>query len=496
MSLKEAALVYCQRGWSVFPLHDKRRTHVPWKKYQTERADEAQVKQWWSDWPDAFIGLALGGVSGVVRIDVDGPGGLEQFQKLGGCPDTSEFATQSGGRGWLLKWCDGVTTSTLWTGEGEHNELRLQSTGAYTVLPPSPGYSWINESPPAQLPVWLLDYYSGLMIKQLEKELRPTLKLPDVQQVTEALGFLPAYEYDKWIGVGMALHNASGDTSMLELWDKWSATCVEKYVPGECKKRWNTFVDGGLTTRTILYWAEPYGYRPLNRHEPLTELGNARILARMGEGRILHSAVWGWLRWTGTHWTREEAEKYVVELQKEVLEHRMAKACESMSKLAKSDDEDVQRRRKSKLAFMQAIRRHEDERSIRGARTLAESEPTLSVDYRAFDKDPWTLNCANGKLNLRNGELLDHDPSDRVTNLCPTEYVEGARAPRWMQFLDEVFSDRLTVSWVQKLMGYCLTGVVKEHVLPIFHGVGRNGKSTFVKAIMTVLGQDYSGTTP
>ena len=477
----------------MFPLHDKRRPCVQWKQYQTERASKEQVFRWWDEHPDAWIGVALGPISGILRVDVEGSGYAE-LVRLGGLPDTLSFKSP-GGHGYLFQHCDGVTTKQVYAGADEHDELRVQAAGAYTCLPPSPGYSWLNDLQPSAIPRWMLDYYSAITLKDLERELRPTLRLPDSNEVLEALAFIPPDDYDKWVQVGMALHNSSED--LLSTWDTWSRRST-KYKEGECERKWRSFIDGGLTTRSILYWAEPYGYRTVNKHEPLTELGNARILARMGEGKILHSDKWGWLAWDGCRWSMEGGEKATVELQKRVLEYRLSRALSSLQRYvqANRDAEDFERRKKSKLAFVVAIRRHEAEQPIRGARVLAESEPALSCDYRRFNVNPWKLCCVNGTLDLRNGEMLRSDPSDMCTQLCPTAYIEDAECPRWTRFLEEVFAgDLKLVSWVQKLLGYCLTGIVKEHVLPILHGTGRNGKSTLIKAMQTVLGPDYSGTT-
>lgn len=493
-ALREAALAYCARGWSVFPLADKRRPHVPWKQYQSERPTRELVEAWWTEWPDAYIGVALGQVSGLLRVDAEGEG-EQKLAALGGLPNTLTFKSP-GGMGWLLAHCDGVTTEVLWSGAGEHNELRVQAAGAYTVLPPSPGYQWLNDAKPAGIPGWLLEHYTAKVLTALEKELRPTLRLPDSTEVLEALAFIPPDEYDQWVHVGMALRSAGDD--YLTVWDKWSSASP-KYKEGECAKKWQTFMPGGLTTRSILYWAEKYGYRLPNRHEPLTELGNARILARMGEGKILHSEKWGWLAWDGRRWRMDDAEKVVVEMQKAVLEYRLARAMESFRKLLQvgKDAEDFEKRKQSKLATIRMIRMHEDERSIRGARKLAESEPSMSVDYLTFNNDPWLLNCANGTLNLRSCELLAHDSSSRLTQLCPTQYIESADCPRWRQFLEEVFpGDAALIAWIQRLLGYSLVGTIREHVLPIFHGVGRNGKSTLLKTVLAVLGPDYAGTTP
>lgn len=497
----EAALQYLERGWSVFPLHDKRRPCVDWKKYQAERPTREQLVEWWTQWPDAMIAVALGSVSGIIRVDADGEGYAE-LDRLGGPSATLEFTSPSGGKGWLYKYVEGFTTHVVWTGQNQHSELRIQSTGAYTVIPPSQGYEWTTDVQPANPPRWMLDFYSAIVMRQLERERSPTLKQPDMAEVQLAMCFIPADSYDRWVQVGMALKSSGDSAENLDLWDRWSSTCAEKYKPGECQRKWQTFIDGGgLTLRSIMHWAIECGYRPVNRHEPLTELGNARVLARMFEGQLLHSGRWGWLFWDGKRWELEGGEKACVERQKEVLAFRLDRAIESLQKLLKREasveERDFAVQKKSKLATIQLIRKHEDERSIRGARKLAESEPSLSVDYQQFNKDPWLLNCVNGMLDLTNGELHEHDASRMCTQLCPTAYDPDARCDRWQQFLVEVFNnDSQLISWMQKLCGYAMSGVIREHILPIFHGVGRNGKSTLIKAIQHVLGPDYSGTTP
>jgi putative DNA primase/helicase len=81
--------------------------------------------------------------------------------------------------------------------------------------------------------------------------------------------------------------------------------------------------------------------------------------------------------------------------------------------------------------------------------------------------------------------------------LCPTEYHPGAECPRWLEFLDQIFDRRTKLIWfIQRLLGYCLSGVVTEQVLPILWGSGANGKSTLVNALLEVLGEDYAIKSP
>lgn len=492
-ALLDAALEYCNRGWSVFPLNGKR-AMFPWEQWQTQRPTAEQVTQWWTDSPDAWIGCALGQVSGIVRLDVDGEASNYELMRLGGVPTTASFTTPSGGKGYLLKFLDGLSTQKLWKGTGPHEELRVQSNGAYTVLPPSPGYLWTNTAAPAKVPGWLHDVAVEQVLGSLVKELRPTLRQPDHDEIIECLKHIPADEYDAWVQVGMALKSVGEE--YLPVWDEWSKQS-EKYKEGSCEQKWNSFRCslGGVTARSLFYWAEKLtGWKPPSRHEPLTDLGNARMLARMGDGKVLHCEPWGWIRWTGRKWTPSEGEKAVQELQKQVIEYRMNRAVESLARHLESDQaaDGYEEERKRKVKTLAAIRKHEAESRIRGARKLASSEPALCSHTSKFNKLPWVFNCANGSLDLRTGELRPHDPADMLMQCSAVTYDVEAQCPTFEKAIADILPDSEVRAFVQEFMGVCLTADVSCQMMPIFHGSGANGKSTFINAISQVLSDDYS----
>lgn len=128
--------------------------------------------------------------------------------------------------------------------------------------------------------------------------------------------------------------------------------------------------------------------------------------------------------------------------------------------------------------------------------TLRVSQHMLAVEPEQFDQDPWMVNCLNGTLNLQTGDFHDHRREDRQTKLCPTSYDPDAKAERWERFLLEIMDGNETlVDYLRRLAGYALTGVVREHILPIFYGTGANGKSTFLTALRNVIGGDYAAET-
>jgi len=128
---------------------------------------------------------------------------------------------------------------------------------------------------------------------------------------------------------------------------------------------------------------------------------------------------------------------------------------------------------------------------IRNMTAMAKSE--LAIGPEELDTDPWLFNVENGTINLRTGEIREHRREDFVTKLAPVAFDPDADCPLWRQFLQTIFngSEEL-VGYIQRLAGYCLTGVTEEHILPFLHGTGANGKSTLVETILKLMGPDYS----
>lgn len=124
---------------------------------------------------------------------------------------------------------------------------------------------------------------------------------------------------------------------------------------------------------------------------------------------------------------------------------------------------------------------------------LVRGEEGIGVTPERFDSDPWLLNVANGTVDLRTGKLRPHRKEDLCTKLAPTVYDESATCPTFDAFLEQILPDADVRSFMQRFFGYSLTGVIREHVLPICWGSGGNGKGTLFEAVHAVLG-DYART--
>jgi putative DNA primase/helicase len=143
---------------------------------------------------------------------------------------------------------------------------------------------------------------------------------------------------------------------------------------------------------------------------------------------------------------------------------------------------------------------------VNAALDLARSEPGVAIVPEEMDCNAWLFNCSNGTLDLKTGRLREHRREDYITKLCSVAFDPQATCPTWERFLWSVFrvalregqveeertqATRGMIEFVQRLSGRFLTGDVGEQFLPIFWGIGANGKSTFVNALLEVLGHDY-----
>jgi len=130
-------------------------------------------------------------------------------------------------------------------------------------------------------------------------------------------------------------------------------------------------------------------------------------------------------------------------------------------------------------------------RRLRDVRLVVRSDPRMTAMPDVFDNDPWLLNTPAGVVELRSGDILDHDANllcSRQTTVAPD--FEMA-APRWERFLIEATGgDVLLQDYLQRLAGYALTGMTTEQMFAFVWGTGGNGKGTFLTALTGVLG-DY-----
>lgn len=214
----------------------------------------------------------------------------------------------------------------------------------------------------------------------------------------------------------------------------------------------------------------------------LTDMGNARrLVARHGE-RLRYVPEWGWLVCDGTRFRKDSAGQ-VEQLAKETVRQIY---CEAARGTVRTERE----------AIATHAKRSESRSRIRDLISLASTEVEVVARPEDFDRDPLVLNCLNGTLDLRTGQLREHRRSDLITKLAPVSYDPTATAPLWEKFLGRIMGgNKRLIRFLQKCSGYGLTGDTREQVIIILYGTGSNGKTTFLRINADLLG-DYAKWTP
>jgi putative DNA primase/helicase len=126
---------------------------------------------------------------------------------------------------------------------------------------------------------------------------------------------------------------------------------------------------------------------------------------------------------------------------------------------------------------------------------LTTAAPYLTRRVDEWDANPWRLTVANGSLHLDGRvALYPHSRRDLSTRIAAVEFDDSADCPKWRRFVSEVFQDKPEVAvFVQKWLGYSLTGDMSEQAFCVWEGRGANGKSTMLDVVSRLLG-DYAST--
>ena len=443
-------------GYPVFPLSGKAPSVTG--GFYAGTTDHSQIAQWIEE-GRAYHDVAFptGLPSLVVVIDADTPRAFEKMRASYGKP---HVRTERGGHWYFRHPQDGkVSSTTIEPG------LDRKADGGYAALPPSRGKVWTTGIPDRlTLPV---------LPVELRGEVRPRHHLAG--QVGERI---PSGMRNKELAslAGSMRRRGMDEAEILAALEVTNAQRCEPPIGSDELQKIAASVSRYEPVGDVVAVSfNGRGNSQLPARFNLTDLGNAeRFVAHHGEN-VRYCYPWGnWLAWTGARWERDEGGKV----------HRLAKEAVRgiYQEAASAEDED---RRK---ALAQHATRSESEAKIRAMLELAKSE--IPVSTGELDADPWLLNCKNGTIDLRTGEIREHRREDLITKLAPVEYNPNADAPTWQATLQRVLPNTEIRTFFKRLCGYALTGDTSEHVLPMLYGTGANGKSTVLNALLETLG-DY-----
>jgi putative DNA primase/helicase len=176
-----------------------------------------------------------------------------------------------------------------------------------------------------------------------------------------------------------------------------------------------------------------------------------------------------WMRWNGQVW----AEDSTLHVYDEVRQY-----LRNVSWAAKNADD----LRRAKL--------------VSAVETLSRSDRRVAGTVDQWDANQWLLNTPGGIVDLQIGSIADHSATAYCSMIAGTTPGGSGDCPRWLSFLQDVTrGDDELVDFLQRMLGYCLTGQTTEHALFFLHGGGGNGKSTFLDVVTGILG-NYARNAP
>ncbi len=191
------------------------------------------------------------------------------------------------------------------------------------------------------------------------------------------------------------------------------------------------------------------------------------------DGAMLYVPAWSaWLKWNGCKWAKDDVLA--------VFDAARVICREIASDAAQEKGGEAVAKAITSASTVSAVER------------LARSDPRQARTADAFDADPWLLNTPGGVVNLRTGRLRPHNPDDMLTKVAGA--TPGGKCRRWMRFLIQITQgNRKLVRYLQRFIGYTLTGCITEHAFLFCFGPGKNGKGVMFSIVQALLG-DYATT--
>lgn len=482
-------------GWAVFPLSP--RSKVPYAGTSgllDATRDPERIREWRSlinGGGRPNLGIATGRISGIVVIDIDPDhGGDDTWHALivqhGDYPETIESLTPRGGRHIYFLLPDGcvIRNSAGKLGPG----VDVRGDGGYVVAPPSVGqngrgYEWEISSNPddgavaAPLPGWLRELIE-------DKPGRPAAIVGAVSQGLPQ--GIPQGQRNSHMAslAGTMRRRGMSEAAILAALTAENERCepplpldevhaiarsVARYAPGAASNVVSIVNGVGREQGKPPHTTNATGVQAVIAE--LTDAGNAdRFVARHGEN-VRYNEQFGWMVWTGTHWSRDSLAVSPLMVETAISIHAEAARC---------PDPDGQ-----KHITKWAIR-SQMAGSIQSALWLARSLVVASADL--FDAQPLALTVANGTLDLRTGTLGPHRREDYATRCVAIEYDQDALCPTWDAFLARILPGQPEREFIQRAIGYSLTGSTTEQVLFFLYGHGANGKTVLVETLRSLLG--------
>jgi len=445
------------------------------KNYQAEKATIQEIQEWWTRNPAANVGIVTGAVSGIIVLDIDGTKGVATLREEElHVPPT--VVAKTGGGGWHYFYRHPGFTCRNFAGKTGQTILPgvdFRGDGGFIVAPPSVHrsggrYEWAlnpSENTIADAPEWLLEAIKAQAIPTGNK-----IHSEDWERE------IPIGERNTTLAKFAGSLISRNGIPISQIVEMIFAVNTKNCKPPLSRDEVETIV---LSIAKVHERNNP----PVREDEQFrfTDLGNAKRLVATHGDNMRYCHDWGtWLLWDGKKWIRDSSGGA----------ERLAKSTIAAlyEEAARMQDED------KRTTLIKHALRSESQRAIQAMLALATSEQGIPIQPGLMDADPWLLNCTNGTINLKTGELLPHSRNDFLTKMVGVAYDKNANSPLWLKFLNRIMDgNQNLIRFLQKAIGYSLTGDVGEQVFFVNFGHGANGKTVLLRTLLSLL-SDYGKT--
>jgi putative DNA primase/helicase len=340
---------------------------------------------------------------------------------------------------------------------------------------------------------------------------RPTSSGGDTpaSELKSYLDLLDVTDYDgrdTWLPMMQAAHHATGGSDEgLEVFSEWSKGDSAQYNESHLNRDWNSLdpnTDNPVTIATIIRdipiedrprrspeddFDKVESAKPVVGRTVLCELLSvvdrnhttvAGIFAEENHSTVRYVTDWNkWIVFTGVDWR--------VDLAGKMVQGQVQRFIRSLQDRIPDDPDHSEECGKA----LQWVGQLGNWSNTSGVMKQACGFRELSITSDDLQLKPHLLNLRNGTLNLVTKELQPHDPADLIMGFCNTDYIEDAKCPVWIKVLNDIFNkDKDLINYVQKLLGYAISGTTELEIFPVAYGGGCNGKSTVVQTLARLLG--------
>ena len=540
---QDAARDYAAQGFYVIPVrwigpdgfcscshHEdcanpaKHPVHDAWPSVASRDPDV--VASWWrpepeipaTEWfPYSNVGIVTGQKFGIFVLDVDSYAGgaqtLERYERRNGSlPETRVHSSARGGTHYFFRHpgFDVRNSARRVLGTG----LDVRGENGFVVAPPSVGKDGgryelnpAHDLPPVDAPDWLLD-----LLRTHDRQQTGAVGAGDF--ITAPNGQVRKYveaalraETEKMRAAGEGMRNETLNQCAFSLGTLGSLGLITEETAfaalsdaartaglGEAEIK-TTFGSGwraGLKNPREIHWqAMGSDWPPYAR----TDFGNADRMAY----HFADTFRWcderdSWVEYQGGVWRTvgRNAGEWKAQLMIRRLPYTEALSYDA----DKTPGEDGTMLDSPREDFIKWAEKQQTRAAVSAAARLAMGVPLMQISESTFDPDPLKLNAQNGVVDLTTGELLPHSPDYRMTLQAAAAFHGlDTPAPQWGAFLRRVQPDPEMRRYLQKVAGYCATGLTIEQVFFLWHGQGANGKSVAQSVLAHVLGS-YAQTMP